>query len=165
MIRHRWQTGVVVPAVLMVALLLVGCPKQPTSMGVPSPSGGIAASPPGPQEFRAIEALKDIHFDFDQYGIRPADAKILVESAKWLKANPNSLILIEGDCDERGTAEYNLALGDRRAKSAANYLAAQGVPVSRMTTITYGKERPLCTEHNEECWAKNRRGHFGVKAR
>ncbi len=165
MMRCRWQTGVVVPAVLLVALLLVGCPKQPTPTGVPSPSGGIAANPPAPQEFRAIEALKDIHFDFDRYDIRPADAKVLVENAKWLKANPNSLVLIEGDCDERGTSEYNLALGDRRAKSTVHYLATQGVQPSRMTTITYGKERPLCTEHSEECWAKNRRAHLRVKAK
>ena len=160
----RWQTGVVVPAVLMVALLLMGCPKQPTGTGVSSPSGGIAASQPAPQEFRAVEALKDVHFEFDQYDIRPAEAKILVENARWLKANPNSLILIEGACDERGTGEYNLALGDRRAKSTVHYLAAQGVQPSRMTTLSYGKERPVCTDHTEECWAKNRRAHFRVKA-
>ncbi len=164
MIRARWQTRVAVLAVLMVALLLVGCPKQPTPMGAPSPGAG-AANPPAPQEFRAIEALKDIHFDFDKYDIRPGDAKILVEDAKWLKANPNSLVLIEGHCDERGTDEYNLALGDRRAKSAVNYLAAQGVPASRINTISYGKERPLCKEHIEACWTQNRRAHFLIKAR
>lgn len=162
MSRLRWQTGIVVPAVLMVALLLVGCPKQPTGTGMLSP-GGMAASQPAPQDFRAMEALKDVHFDFDQYVIRPAEAKILVENAKWLKANPNSLILIEGACDERGTGEYNLALGDRRAKSTVQYLAAQGVQPSRMTTLSYGKERPVCAEHSEECWAKNRRAHFLVK--
>ena len=160
MIRSGWQTRVVVPAVLMATFFLVGCPKRPTT-GVPGPSG--AANPPSPQEFRTIEALKDIHFDFDRYEIRSSDAKILVENAKWLKANPNSQILIEGDCDERGTNEYNLALGDRRAKSTASYLASQGVPPSRMTTISYGKERSLCSDHNEECWAKNRRAHFGAK--
>ncbi len=107
--------------------------------------------------------LKDIHFDFDKYDIRPGDTKILDENAKWMKANLNYLILIEGHADERGTNEYNLALGERRAKSTLNYLIAQGVAATRMTLISYGEERPLCTEKTEECWAKNRRAHFLVK--
>ncbi len=117
-----------------------------------------------PKEFRPIEALKDIHFDFDKYDIRPGDAKILDENAKWLKVNPNYLVLIEGHCDERGTNEYNLALGERRTKATTNYLVAQGLQATRTTTISYGEERPLCTAHTEECWAKNRRAHFLVKA-
>ena len=108
--------------------------------------------------------LKDIHFDFDKYDIRPGDAKILDGNATWLKGN-DQLVLIEGHCDERGTNEYNLALGERRAKSTMNYLVAQGVQASRITIISYGKERPLCTEHAESCWAKNRRDHFLVKLR
>jgi peptidoglycan-associated lipoprotein len=108
--------------------------------------------------------LKEIHFDFDKYNIRPEDAKILDGNAAWLKANANNLVLIEGNCDERGTAEYNLALGERRAKAAMNYLVAQGVQASRITIISYGKERPLCTEHNEACWARNRRDNFLTKA-
>ena len=108
--------------------------------------------------------LKEIHFDFDKYNIRPGDAKILDANAAWLKSNANNLVLIEGHCDERGTAEYNLALGERRAKSTMNYLVAQGVQASRVTIISYGKERPLCTEHNEACWAKNRRANFLTKA-
>ena len=107
--------------------------------------------------------LKEIHFDFDKYNIRPADAKILDGNAAWLKSN-NNLVLIEGHCDERGTAEYNLALGERRAKSAMNYLVAQGVQASRITIISYGKERPLCTEKTEACWARNRRDAFLTKA-
>jgi peptidoglycan-associated lipoprotein len=108
--------------------------------------------------------LKEIHFDFDKYNIRPGDAKILDENAAWLKANARNLVLIEGNCDERGTAEYNLALGERRAKAAMNYLVAQGVQASRITIISYGKERPLCTEHTEACWARNRRDNFLTKA-
>ena len=108
--------------------------------------------------------LKEIHFDFDKYNIRPGDAKILDENATWLKTNPRNLILIEGHCDERGTAEYNLALGERRAKSTMNYLVAQGVQASRITIISYGKERPLCTEKTEACWARNRRANFLTKA-
>jgi peptidoglycan-associated lipoprotein len=108
--------------------------------------------------------LKEIHFDFDKYDIRPGDAKILDADAAWLKSNPGNLVLIEGHCDERGTAEYNLALGERRAKSTMNYLVAQGVQASRITIISYGKERPLCTEHAEACWARNRRAAFLTKA-
>jgi peptidoglycan-associated lipoprotein len=116
-----------------------------------------------PAEFRVIEELQDVHFDFDRYDIRPGDAKILDENASWMKANPRYLILIEGHADERGTNEYNLALGERRAKSAMNYLVARGVAAARMTIISYGEERPLCTERNERCWARNRRAHFLVK--
>jgi peptidoglycan-associated lipoprotein len=108
--------------------------------------------------------LNDIRFDFDKYDIRPGDAKTLDADAGWLKANPQNLVLIEGHCDERGTNEYNLALGERRAKSTMNYLVAQGVQASRITIISYGKERPVCTEHNEGCWAQNRRAHFLTKA-
>ncbi len=109
--------------------------------------------------------LKEIHFDFDKYDIRPGDAKILDSNAKWLKSNDAMLLLIEGHCDERGTNEYNLALGERRAKATMNYLVSQGVQASRITIISYGEERPLCTEKNEACWAKNRRAAFLVKPR
>ena len=122
------------------------------------------ATPPRPSEFAENANLRDIHFDFDKYDIRPEDARILDANATWLKANPRNLVLIEGHCDERGTSEYNLALGERRAKSTMNYLVAQGVPASRMTVISYGKERPLCTEKNEACWARNRRAHHLTKA-
>ena len=84
-------------------------------------------------------------------------------SAAYLKANPNQLVLIEGHCDERGTTEYNLALGERRAKAAMNYLVSNGVEASRITTISYGKERPVCTEKNEACWSKNRNDTFLTK--
>jgi peptidoglycan-associated lipoprotein len=132
-------------------------------------SGGATATPstsrPSPSEFTAISDLKDIRFDFDKYDIRPGDAKTLDGNAGWLKSNPNHLVLIEGHCDERGTNEYNLALGERRAKSTMNYLVSQGVQASRITIISYGEERPLCTQHTEECWAQNRRAHFLVKPR
>ncbi|HEV8639500.1 MAG TPA: peptidoglycan-associated lipoprotein Pal [Methylomirabilota bacterium] len=132
------------------------------------PSGPAAAAPasrPAPKEFTAIPDLRDINFDFDKYDVRPGDAKILDANAAWLKSNQGYLVLIEGHCDERGTNEYNLALGERRAKAAMNYLVSQGVPASRITIISYGEERPLCTEHSEGCWAKNRRDHFLVKPR
>jgi peptidoglycan-associated lipoprotein len=116
------------------------------------------------KEYAPAVTLQDINFDFDKYDIRPGDAKILDDNAKWMKANPRALVLIEGHCDERGTNEYNLALGERRAKASMNYLVSQGVQANRITMISYGKERPQCAEHNEGCWAKNRRAHFLVKA-
>jgi peptidoglycan-associated lipoprotein len=119
---------------------------------------------PRVSEFADNANLKDVYFEFDKYDIRPEAAKILDANATWLKANPGNLVLIEGHCDERGTAEYNLALGERRAKSTMNYLVGQGVAASRVTVISYGKERPVCTEKTEACWAKNRRAHHLVKA-
>jgi peptidoglycan-associated lipoprotein len=109
--------------------------------------------------------LPDIHFDFDRYAIRPHDAQILDGNARWLTTNKGDRLLIEGHCDERGTDAYNLALGDRRAKAAMSYLVAQGVGAERITIISYGKERPLCTDHDEACRARNRRAHFAVKPR
>src|SRR5262249_60989625 len=103
------------------------------------------------------------HFAFDKSDIAPADAKILDASAKWLTANPTQLLLSEGHTDERGTDAYNLALGDRRAKAAMNYLVAQGVQGDRITIVSFGEERPLCREHNEACWSQNRRDMFLVK--
>jgi peptidoglycan-associated lipoprotein len=141
----------------------------PAAPAPAAPGGGSesrpAAARPAPAEFMAVAALRDAFFDFDKYEIRPEDAKVLDSNASWLKTNLNLLVLIEGHCDERGTNEYNLALGERRAKSAMNYLVSQGVQASRITIISYGEERPQCTEHSEACWAKNRRAHFLVKPR
>lgn len=109
--------------------------------------------------------LKDIHFDFDKYDIRPQDAEILKENAALLKKYPKVKIQIEGHCDERGTNEYNMALGERRANSTKNYLISLGIPAERMTTISYGEERPIDPGHNEEAWAKNRRAHFIITAK
>ncbi len=106
-----------------------------------------------------------MYFDFDKYDIRPSDAKILDDNSSWLKSNGTMLVLIEGHCDERGTNEYNLALGERRAKATMNYLVTQGVQANRITIISYGEERPVCTEKSESCWQRNRHAHFLVKAR
>jgi len=106
--------------------------------------------------------LKDVHFDFDKYDIRPSDGEILKENAAILIKNPAAKIQIEGHCDERGTVEYNLALGERRANSVKKYLISLGVPEIRLSTISYGKEMPLDPGHGEEAWAKNRRAHFAI---
>ena len=104
-----------------------------------------------------------IHFDFDKYDLKPKAMMILDEKAAYLREHPEVRVLVEGHCDERGTNEYNLALGDRRANSAKNYLVKSGVAESRITTISYGEEQPLCMEHAESCWWKNRRDQFQVR--
>ena len=124
--------------------------------------GGSAARP-ALGEFKAIAELADIQFEFDKAEIRPTDVKVLQANAEWLRRNPESLLLIEGHCDERGTNEYNLALGERRAKAAMDYLVAQGIAVARITVVSYGEERPACSDHAEGCWTKNRRAHFLAK--
>ena len=134
----------------------------------PAPAAAAAPAPaprPVPKEFMAVAALKEVYFDFDKYDIRPEDAKTLDANATWLKSNGDNLVLIEGHCDERGTNEYNLALGERRAKSTMNYLVSQGIQANRITIISYGEERPVCNEKTEACWAKNRRANFLVKPR
>jgi len=135
--------------------------------GAGATAGGAAGSAstarPLPRDFMANAAIKDINFDFDKYDIRPVDTKILDANAAWLKSNPRSLLLIEGHADERGTPEYNLALGERRAKAAMGYLTALGIQANRISIISYGHEQGLCKEHSEACWARNRRDHFLVK--
>jgi peptidoglycan-associated lipoprotein len=106
--------------------------------------------------------LKDIHFDFDKYDIRPEDAAILKENAALLLKYPKVKIQAEGHCDERGTNEYNLALGERRANAAKKYLLSLGISADRLSSISYGEEKPVDAGHNEEAWAKNRRGHFVI---
>jgi len=134
--------------------------------GQPGGAAGGGTTLPGgpvPSEFSESTALKDVHFEFDRADIQPAQAGILNANATWLKANARALVLIEGHCDERGTNEYNLALGQRRAYAARDYLVSKGVDVNRISLISYGKERPVCGEHAEACWARNRRAHFLVK--
>jgi peptidoglycan-associated lipoprotein len=186
------MTKAVTITTLVLALGLGACAKQPTTTGASSPAPGSAAGSsadamrqaglgsgeggrggtmtgpgarPDVRDFRPQSDLPDIHFDYDRADIREDDARILDANATWLKANAGHLVLIEGHCDERGTSEYNTALGDRRAKATMNYLVSRGVPASRITVISYGEERPTCAQHAAECWAKNRRAHFQVKAR
>ncbi len=106
--------------------------------------------------------LEDIHFEFDKYELTDEAKKILTENARKLMENPHLKILIEGHCDERGTQEYNLALGEKRALAARDFLVRFGIAKSRISVISYGEERPLDPRHNEEAWAKNRRAHFVI---
>ncbi len=162
--------GAPAPAMPAPAPPVVAAPSPPPPeaappvVAAPSPPPP-PATPPPPKEFTAVEALREIHFDFDKYDIRPGDAAILDGNADWMKAHPDSLILIAGNCDERGTEQYNLALGERRAKATMHYLVARGVQADRITLVSYGKERPLCGEKTKECWARNRRTEFLAKER
>jgi peptidoglycan-associated lipoprotein len=122
--------------------------------------------PPPPPAPRVSESelfsqnIKDGYFDFDKSNIRPDAATALEHDADFLKQHPDISFTIEGHCDERGSEEYNLGLGDRRATSAKTFLVNLGVPADRITTISYGKDRPFCTEHTEACWQRNRRAHL-----
>lgn len=113
---------------------------------------------------RAFTSI-NIYFDFDKYNLTPNAREILADKAYWLKKNPSVKVYIEGHCDERGTNEYNLALGERRSNSAKTYLNSLGISPGRMGTISYGEERPVDPSRNEEAWAKNRRAHFVITSR
>jgi peptidoglycan-associated lipoprotein len=113
----------------------------------------------------AATEFADVRFDFDKYDLKPEARETLKKLGDYLTVNKGATVLIEGNCDERGTVEYNLALGEKRAVSAMKYLVSLGVSKDRVKTISYGKERPLDPGHNEEAWAKNRRDHFVVTAK
>jgi peptidoglycan-associated lipoprotein len=127
-------------------------PEAKVEVPVPAPAPAPAPAP--------MVALKDINFDFDRYNIRSGDGAILKENLAWFQANAGKKMKIEGHCDERGTVEYNLVLGQKRADSTKKYLMDLGVDGKLMETVSYGKERPLDPGHNEGAWAKNRRAHF-----
>ncbi len=123
----------------------------------------VPPPPPPPQateEELFARNVKDIFFDYDKYDIRPDQQAALQADAAFLQQHPNINFTIEGHCDERGSTEYNLGLGDKRANSVREALVQAGVNASRIKTISYGKEKPFCTESNESCWQQNRRGHF-----
>jgi peptidoglycan-associated lipoprotein len=127
----------------------------------------VNAPPPPPppaasltEEELFARNVKDVFFDYDSEAIRPDQQSAIQADAQFLGQHPNVQFTIEGHCDERGSTEYNLALGDRRANSVKNALSQAGVSASRIKTISYGKEKPFCTESNETCWQQNRRGHL-----
>ena len=109
--------------------------------------------------------LKDVNFAFDSSALSASAKSVLGANAAWLKANSDRKVQVEGHCDERGTNEYNMALGNRRARAAYDHLRSLGIEAGRMTTISYGEELPLDPRHNEEAWAKNRRAHFNLSAK
>ncbi len=117
------------------------------------------------EELNKEQVLKMIHFDFDKANIRDDMVPILERNAEWLKKHPTVKIRIEGYCDERGTVEYNLALGEKRAKAARDYLVSLGISPDRITIVSYGKSNPIDPRHNEEAWFKNRRAEFKIIAK
>lgn len=134
--------------------------EEPKKEERPAVKEAEVAPPEAPRPAPQVSLLEEIHFDYDKSVIRPDAKAVLEKHAKWLQANQRVKVQIEGHCDERGTDEYNLALGERRAQATKRFLAAMGVEAKRLSTISYGEERPLCTEHEESCYAKNRRAHF-----
>ncbi len=132
----------------------------------PTPPAEVPVQPAKPAAPGAAPAaaspLKDLFFDYDKSAIRDDQKAALGENVSWLKANGAAKITIEGHCDERGTAEYNLGLGERRAKAVKDYLIAAGIAADRISTISYGKERPFVLGHDESAWKWNRRGHFVI---
>ncbi len=127
------------------------------------PAVRAAVSPE--KKFKSVSTLESVHFDFDKYSINPEDRFILNDHAAYLIKNSNTFLKIQGHCDERGTSDYNLALGERRANATKNYLISLGVNSSRISTISYGEEKPVCTVRNEGCWTRNRRAEFYVHAK
>jgi peptidoglycan-associated lipoprotein len=143
------------------ALLLGACASDEgpaTDGSASSTSGGAGAATPGSVEDFQVNVGDRVFFDYDSYEIRPDAQNTLQQQAAWLQQYGQYIVTIEGHCDERGTREYNLALGERRANSVRNYLVALGVDGNRIQTISYGKERPEVPGSDESAWAQNRRG-------
>jgi peptidoglycan-associated lipoprotein len=121
--------------------------------------------PPPPsltEEQLFAQNVKDVYFDYDKSDVRGDQQSVVQADAAFLQQHPNMSVNVEGHCDERGSTEYNLALGDNRASAVKNALVAAGVPADRVKTVSFGKEKPFCTESNEACWQQNRRGHFAL---
>lgn len=156
-------------AALAAMVVLAACTTKPRTAAEAPPEAPPAGAPmsqsqvesttvPGSvQDFR-VNVGDTVHFAYQKYDVQEQDRDILQRQAAWLQKYPQVRVTIEGNCDERGTREYNLALGARRADAVKNYLVSLGVPSSRVDTISYGKERPVCTQSDETCWAQNRRG-------
>jgi len=115
------------------------------------------------QAASAAAGLRDVFFAYDSFAISEEGRQVLARNAEWIKSNPGVYVKVEGHCDERGTSAYNLVLGEKRAKAARNYLVELGVAPKQLSIVSYGKERPVCTEHAESCYSQNRRGHVVVK--
>jgi peptidoglycan-associated lipoprotein len=167
-------------AAAMMLAMVAGCSSKQSGAGAgaggPGGSGGIGENGLGPNGSSSLNRfqkgtldangqgpLSDIHFDYNDYSVRAQDGEILKSNADWITKNSGTRIQIEGHCDDRGSEEYNIALGAKRAQAAKDYLETLGIAADRMSTISYGKELPVCTEDTDECWAQNRRDHFVVQ--
>ena len=172
-LKTRFRTGLLLVA---GSLALSACATKAPKQLPPDPGAGVATSTntndgtlqapvPGSQaDFVAQLMGQDaIYFDTDRYNVDSQDAAALAAQAAWLGKYPGKRATIEGHCDERGTREYNLALGERRANAAKNFLASLGVDAARLTTVSYGKERPIALGSDEASWAKNRRAELNLR--
>ena len=188
--NRKRMVWVLLPALM---LIFVGCPKkkpqpvqeeipmqtktvQPPTQEMPEPTppptDKVEVSPLESQDLEVVNQeaqrqgfVPNIYFDFDKSDLKPEATEALGSDAQFLRDNPEFIITVEGHCDERGTNEYNLALGERRANAAKGYLVSLGVSADRLNTISYGEERPVCTQSNETCWALNRRAHLVISGR
>jgi peptidoglycan-associated lipoprotein len=168
---------------LVAVAALGGCHKSKPDLKPAPPPAAPTTPPPAPappesetpekdeyarikgmpiDEIERLGLLGEIHFDYDKSEIREGDRQVVAKNADVLKRFDFLRITVEGHCDERGSVEYNLALGERRSKAAFDYLVSLGVPADRLKSVSYGKEVPLCQQASEDCWARNRRAHFTV---
>ena len=162
--KKRWMYLALV-FVIPVMLFSVSCQKKvvdATPAPAPEPKIEVKKEPAPVYKAPDVVMQEDIYFAFDKSTLTPAAQDNLLRKAEWLRENPDATVTIEGHCDDRGTNEYNLALGDRRAESAKAFLVDLGIDPMRLTTISYGEERPVDPRNTEEAWAKNRRDHFVV---
>lgn len=136
------------------------------TVNIPPPPPAAPPAPPRPPNVSISEMFRqnvhEIYFDFDKSDIRPDQVSRLQDNAAFLRDHPDVRFTIEGNCDERGSEEYNLGLGDRRANAVREFLVSQGLPVSRINTVSYGEERPVCRDQNEDCYQRNRRADFTI---
>lgn len=171
---RKWGNGLSISILLVIVMVFFGgcaCSKGKGTTETVAPSQLIQETAPAPdvmseelarllKEAQAEGALLPIYFDYDKSNIKADAKKNLEKTAAWLSKNSTVTIKIEGNCDARGTSEYNVALGERRANIAKDYLVKLGVTATRIETISWGKEKPACSEQNEACWSKNRRDDF-----
>jgi peptidoglycan-associated lipoprotein len=189
MMRVRFSLSVVA---LCTTLVIAGCAKKvpPPAPAPPPPAAAPAPPPPPPpppapapapapaplteeeifarkslDQLNAEKPLGDVFFDLDESTVREDGRPLLQRNADWMKRWTTTQVVVEGHADSRGSSEYNLALGNRRATSVKDYLVSLGIPANRVTVISKGKEQPFCNEENEGCWQQNRRGHFIISAK
>jgi peptidoglycan-associated lipoprotein len=157
-------TGAVVPKAAAPSPTVTAKPApKPVEIPVARPAPPAEAPiKPAPAVAAAEWPVKDVFFNFDDATVLPAQKSIVDRDFAWLKAHPEVKVIISGNCDERGTEEYNLALGERRAAAVKDYLVAEGIAADRISTISYGKDRPFASGHDETAWRLNRRDHFAM---
>ncbi len=162
----RWSAAVVLPLVVLLAMT-AGCSRKPKPAAVPATmeprvTTEVVTPPEAESEAgtSAVLALEDVFFDYDRFVLRDDAREALTGNGKFLVDNAGAQVMLEGHCDERGTVEYNLALGERRAGAVKGYLVQYGVDASRLNTISYGEERPFVQGQDESAWSQNRRVHF-----